>query len=451
MSFPRNRVGVWGRAVGALLIIGAGGCASGHVATPAEVIARTGIPPRPADAQGVALPPGITTDDGLTQEEAVAIALWNNADFQAQLANLGFARADLLDAGLLQNPVLSLLFPLGPKQLEATLRWPVEALWQRPKRVNAAQLAANSIAAGLEQTGLDLVADVKVAFIEAALAQERTVLADRSVTELDAIAMLMESRFQAGDIGRLEARTAAIDAARARQDAERARLDVALRANDLRARLGLALDDRTITLVMTPAPGDACPAGPALLNDALAARPDVRAAELAVEAAGARIGWEKSRIVTLTAVLDSNSRGIDGFETGPGLDFGLPIFNRNQGGVARAQAELQRAGSQYLAARQRVATEIRNATTQYERALAAAKEWRDTVLTPLEEQVQVADRAFAEGDVAYLFVIEMTRRLTDARLRTTEAKAEVGRALARVERAIGRRCGTAEAGGTRAF
>lgn len=443
---------MWARAIVAVLIAGAPGCAThAEVATPADVMTRTGVPARPADAQGVAIPPGVAVDDGLTQEEAVAIALWNNPDFQTQLASLGFARADLHDAGLLQNPVLSLLFPIGPKQLESTLRWPVEVLWQRPRRVRAASLSADSVAAGLEQTGLNLVADVKLAYVESALAQERTVLADRSVTELDAIAMLLESRFQAGDVSRLEARTAAIDAARARQEAERARLDVALRANDLRARLGLALDDRAITLVMTPAPDDACTVEPTLLNEALAARPDIRAAELAVEAAGARIGWEKSRIVTLTAVLDSNSRGIEGFETGPGLDFGLPILNRNQGGITRAQAELQRASSQYLAARQRVATELRDATTQYERAVVAAREWRNTVLTPLEEQVQVADRAFAEGDVAYLFVIEMTRRLTDARLRTREAEADVARALARVERAIGRRCGTAEAGGTRAF
>ena len=148
--------------------------------------------------------------------------------------------------------------------------------------------------------------------------------------------------------------------------------------------------------------------------------------------------------MTLTAVLDANGSGTEGFEAGPGLDIGLPIFNRNQGNITRAQAELQRASSLYLAARQRVATEVRTAAAQYERATAAAAEWRTTVLTPLEEQVPVADRAFNEGEVAYLFVIEMNRRVTDARLRTREAEADIVRAQARLERAIGRRCGTTE-------
>jgi cobalt-zinc-cadmium efflux system outer membrane protein len=383
----------------------------------------------------------VNLTDGLTQDEAVAIALWNNPDFQVQLANLGFARADLVEAGLLQNPVLSLLFPLGPKQLEATLRWPIELLWQRPRRVAGATLAAESIARGLEQDGLALVSDVKVAYTEYALSRDRIALAERALTELNTVAMLMDSRFREGDISQLEARTADIDAARARQDLERARLEATLRAHELRARMGLALESTDEPFVLSVRPLTACTITPTLLAEALASRPDIRAAELTIDAAGARLGWERSRVLAITAVLDANGRGTEGFEAGPGVDVGLPIFNRNQGGITRAQAEFQRATSSYAAARQRVATEVRAAAAQYRHASVAAAEWRTTVLDPLEEQVQVADRAFIEGEVAYLFVIEMNRRLTDARLRTREAEAGIARAQARLERAVGHRCG----------
>ena len=67
------------------------------------------------------LPEGVLISDGLTQDEAVTIALWNNAQFQADLASLGFARAELIEASLLPNPVFSILFPVGPKQLESLL------------------------------------------------------------------------------------------------------------------------------------------------------------------------------------------------------------------------------------------------------------------------------------------------------------------------------------------
>ena len=91
------------------------------------------------------LPPDSSIDDGLTAQEAVAIALWNSASFQATLADLGIARADLVEAGLLRNPVFSLLFPWGPKQLEWTLQFPFDALWQRPRRVAAARLNAQAV------------------------------------------------------------------------------------------------------------------------------------------------------------------------------------------------------------------------------------------------------------------------------------------------------------------
>ena len=60
-------------------------------------------------------------DDGLSQDEAIALALWNNAQYQADLAALGFAHADLLEANMLSNPVFSILFPVNPKFLETAL------------------------------------------------------------------------------------------------------------------------------------------------------------------------------------------------------------------------------------------------------------------------------------------------------------------------------------------
>ena len=51
------------------------------------------------------IPDGVSLEDGLTQDEAVTLALWNNAQFQADLATLGFARADLIRANMLPNPV----------------------------------------------------------------------------------------------------------------------------------------------------------------------------------------------------------------------------------------------------------------------------------------------------------------------------------------------------------
>ncbi len=390
------------------------------------------------------VPAGVNLSDGVTQDEAVALALWNSAEFQVTLSELGFARADLLEAGLLTNPILSLLFPLGPKQFEATLRWPIEVLWQRPRRVAAARFATDATAERLVQAGLDLALSVKVAYADLGLAIARAGIADESAGLVTRIGELTQSRLAAGDISALEGRAAIVDAARARQDALRARHDVVIARERLRALIGFALDGPTFDITPESSPTTDCGPAAARLREAIVSRPDVRAAEIGVEAAAARLGWEKSRILTLTAVLDANGWGRDAFEIGPGVDVSLPIFNTNQAGRARAETELTRAAAAYAAAQQRAAAELREAAAQFEQARESRVSWRDTIVSPLRLNVSAAEGSFKTGDTSYLFVLENSRRLIEAQVREREIDADLQRARARIERAMGRACGSAE-------
>ena len=183
------------------------------------------------------------------------------------------------------------------------------------------------------------------------------------------------------------------------------------------------------------------------MKGALAARPDLRAAELTVEAAAARLGWEKSRILTLTAVLDANGEGTEGFESGPGFDISLPIFNRNQGGRLRAQSELERASAAYVQLQQQVRFDVREASTLFDQARQSRLAWADRIVTPLRANLTDAEESYAAGESSYLFVLENSRRLIDARVREREIVADERRAQARIERAAGTGC-RAVSGGT---
>src|SRR5574341_437791 len=59
-----------------------------------------GLNPTPAPARPVTptLPPGISLAAPLSEDDAVAVALWNNAALQVEFSQLGVARADLLEA-----------------------------------------------------------------------------------------------------------------------------------------------------------------------------------------------------------------------------------------------------------------------------------------------------------------------------------------------------------------
>jgi len=383
------------------------------------------------------LPEKISLADGLAADEAVAIALWNNAQFQADLTELGFARADLIEAGLLRNPMLSLLFPVGPKQLEAVLNLPIDLLWQRPKRVAAAKLDAERVAENLVQHGLDLAREVMVAHADLALADERKNLAEENARVQQEIANIAAARLRAGDISELEESVSRLETLRAQEISVRRTQE----AENARARfttiLGFGVRDTTFTLA--PAPQTELPSRPfaELTNAAFASRPDLRAAELNIEAAGKRLGWERAKIFALTGVLDANGAGKEGFEMGPGAQIELPLFNWNNGKTARAQAQMEQAARQYLAAKHRIALEVKAAHTDHLAAQQALALCREQWVPAATEAANRALKTYAAGEVSYLFVLEINRQLLDARLREAEASADLQRALARLKHSVG--------------
>lgn len=324
----------WGRLAVLGLCCVIAGCATSGGPTPQDVVGRiqkeTGHAARDV-AANPSLPDGVSLQDGLTDQEAVALALWNNAGFQDSLADLGIARADLMQAGLLRNPVLSLLLPWGPKQLEATARWPIDALWQRPSRVAAARLNVEAVAERLVAHGLNLVADTRTAYVVLLRARSVAQLANENAQLARRIADLSRSRFNAGDISELEADTADTDAARAELEARLTAGDAVVAENALHQLIGLGEVVRPGSITLTEAPSAAMSCDDVALasleQEALAARPDVRAAELDIEAAARRLGWERSRILSLMAVLDFNAKGSEGAELGPGVETDFGVFD----------------------------------------------------------------------------------------------------------------------------
>ena len=423
------------------------GCATSGVTTPQSVSERikkeTGHPAREAAAHAE-LPAGVSIEDGLTETEAIAIALWNNTGFQESLADLGIARADLVQAGLLRNPVLSLLLPWGPKQLEATVRWPIDALWQRPDRVAAARLNTEAVGERLVARGLNLVADTRIAYVALLRARAASQFAAENSQLARRIADLSRSRFTAGDISELEADAADTDAARAELDARLAATDAALAENALHQLIGLAESVRAGSITLTDAPlrTVTCDdkAMMALEQEALAARPDVRAAELDIEAVGRRLGWEHSRILSLIAVIDYNAEGRQGAELGPGIDTDFGLFDRNQAGVMRASADLDRARARYQAVRQQIVRDVRDAYSNLATATASSSRWREDVRPRLERQAGQAQRAYELGELSYLGVIESQRRLNQGRISELDAAIAMRRAVIQLEHRIGRSC-----------
>jgi cobalt-zinc-cadmium efflux system outer membrane protein len=386
-----------------------------------------------------AIPPNVVLEDGVAEEEAVALALWNHGAFQAELANLGFSRADVVEAGLLRNPIFSLLLPLGPKQMEATLSWPIEALWQRPRRVAVAELEAERAAESLIQNGLNLIRDARLAHAQTIFAADRLNLTQEQLGLRRQILEITEARLRAGDIAELEVLPARNDVRLIEGEILRSQHEVAATSAQLALAVGAIVESQSLVATPSVLPSKNAPEFAALLESAFSSRPDMRAAELAIEAAGERARWQKSRVLALTSVLDANGQGREGFEIGPGVQAELFTADRNSGNRLRAEAEVEQASRRYVAVRQQIASEVADARIRYEEARTALIQWRDGILPPLEEAVRRTERAFAAGDVSRLLLLESTARFVEAGNRYLEIQWSLRRARAELERAVGGR------------
>jgi len=408
-----------------------------------QVRQRTGFDLAPSISEAPAtfsLPPGVTSTERLSARDAVAIALWNNADLQADLAALDVSRTELTEAALFKNPSFSTLFAVGPKPFEFLLAWPIEELWQRKQRVKAAQLNVDSVATGLVQNGLNLIRDVRLAYTDLWFAESRARILQDSSDLRGRIAAFAQKRRDAGDGTGLDVSLARADS---QSNAELARMSLAdvevIRAH-LRYLLGLRQQDRPLSIAVQPsAPPQPLPPISVLFETAASNRPDLRAAEISVQAAAEKAKWERSQVLAMLApTLSIKEVGTDGLRAGPGLNMEIPILSRNQGRISRADAEVVRSGKLYAALRARIEHEVVDAYVRAQQAQTALIQLQQQVRPAVEQSIQLSQRAYENGDIILLSVLEASRQRHDLDLREAEVSAALQRALAELERAVGK-------------
>jgi len=394
-------------------------------------------PEKPACS--VLIPEVVCCEDGISEDEVVILGLWNNPEYQELLADLHITRADLIQAYQLANPEISTMFPVGVKQWELTLMVPLDVLVLRPHRVAAAQIESRRVAQRLVQDGLNVVRDVRCAYVDLALAQQRLELVEEGLQLRNQLARMAEARLQAGAVAELDVSAMRLDALFGKEEAMRTAREVDLARERLRFLLGVESEDimiePTCLAEVPPVEIDV----DTLVDEAVSSRPDLRAVKLAFVAACERARLARFDYFNIWGALpDINSKGKKGFEAGPGLRLTIPIFNQNQGAIARAEAAVERLRRRYAKLRDSAALEVRQAHTRLMQAQEGLSVWREQVVPRADEAVAAARKGLEEDSVSLLSVLETTRQLLDAEHRELEAAADVHRAVAELERSVGR-------------
>ena len=406
---------------------------SACTAVPGLSPTAAGVDARRRAAGEFSFPDGIRAGQSCTVEQCVAIALWNSPDYQTALADLGLARADIVKAGQITNPSLAALFPSDAKAFETAVKLPLDALWLRPQRMRIASLDAEATAARLMQAGADLARDVRVAAAKVLQVRRQSRLAGENAALFEEMVRIAGTRQKAGENSDLEVTQARADAALAAQERERLKYEETMALEKLRSLMGMARQPSALALSDSGAAAAPSVSVSAAVQEAIRSRPDVRAAELAVIAAGQRAGLAQAEILSLTASAKYTNRA----GTQPGFDLQLPLFHQNQAARSQAAAQLDKALHQLSAARHRAAADAREATARLSQARAVASGW-DKVLPELERALETARRPVTEGDAPPTAPLDAARRLAEARAKAAESEFRLREAAAECRRAAGK-------------
>jgi len=385
------------------------------------------------------IPDGVVLEDGLGEGEAVATGLANNSLFQAALAQLGMLGGDAVQASLLANPQVLIYLPTAHKEGQYTIYGPIESYFLRPARVKVANREYRRVGEQLVQNGLNVARDIRFAYIDWVLARAQADLAHESMVIRQGIADITRKRFEDGEISELETIASKVDLLNAKALLNAQVENVYIAEARLRTVLGVPeLDLDLVSQGLSFAPvqwGDE----QSLIGTALACRPDYHAAAWTVSAAAERAKLSRWMFWRFDGVVDTRTGPYDlPSRVGGGMRFDLPIFNRNQGGRMRADAELAAALHARDAIKDSIYQEVRTAFHQLQQASRNLEILETEIIPNLSQAIAIAEKGFADGGTDYLMVYQTTTQYLDARSRALDQTAMANRAIAELERSISR-------------
>ena len=385
-------------------------------------------------------------DGGLSLDEALRLALTNNRKLQAEFMGVGVAKADLVQAGLLSNPSLSLLFLLpsgggGQANLQGSIAQSISDLWQLPGRKAVAGHALEESVLKLSRFAGELVLDTKDAYYESVAAKESLAVARDNLAIANESLASVRAQVEAGVANQVDLNLAQGQALAAELGVRRSERDVAGGKRRLATLLSLEGDIADVELTDSlPAAAQELPGIELLVERARETRLDLKAAASAVRAAEAETSLARRgafpELSVGPAVERPEDEGADPL-VGAGATLTLPVFDQNQARVAKARYGAMRERKVYEELAINVSQGVRSAADKAAASVRTAAFMETQLLPQAEQSVDLARRSYELGDTTLLSLLETQRAALQARQGYIEARLDAAKMLSDLERAAG--------------
>jgi cobalt-zinc-cadmium efflux system outer membrane protein len=386
-----------------------------------------------------------------TWDQIHDLFLRSNPTLRAQEQSIVSNRAAEITAGLHPNPTLQ----NDTTSSTVGIYQEFEIGGKRQARLRSARLATQISQTDSADTRRTLTLNLRQAFVAALQAKSDLQFAHENLASYQKVIDINKQMFQQGEISRADFLRIELQMMQFQTDLDDATVEMKTAIATLRGLVGPASlpDDFEVEGDLRAQPFDKDL--PELEKLALQNRPDLKSAETGRDKAAADLrlahanSWPDPTVGLSWLHTGNEIPGPDWFQPfypkgassnamGIGLaSIPLPIFNRNQGEIARAQSEQVRAGFLADAARTQVVQDVESAYAEFTSARERLRLYEDTYLGYAKESLDIEDFSFHKGGASILDFLDAERTYRATQLAYRQQLASYLDALAQLQTAAG--------------
>jgi cobalt-zinc-cadmium efflux system outer membrane protein len=379
----------------------------------------------------------------LTLPEAVDYARQHSPLLQAAREDVRAAEGSEMTAGLRPNPTFNLnseSYPLyepapGPffnrQELVLTVEQPIEIGGKRRWRQRVASAFRESVGAEADNAYRLVTLRVQQAYASVLLAQADLETAQQLLADYDKLLAVNKIRFEKGETSGSELRRAEVERLRFLDDVLLSETNLRNAKAALLAAIGYPTPQRVFETADSIEVRRVEQTLEQLTEDALRARADMMAQLLRVSQAENGRSLQKANALPTPSPFFGYKRDFGMNTLALGIRLPLPLFNRNQGEVARAEAEMRGEQFRLLMTEQRIRQEVTEAFNNFGTQERRLREIEGFYLQRARESRDIAAESYRLGGVDLLSLLDAQRSYRE--IVRTYNRVRYGAVIARFE------------------
>ena len=375
------------------------------------------------------------SSNGLSLDTAIEVVIRENLVLRSKYFEIPQAEADILTASLRANPLLyadaqlvpygqySKARPGGQTQYDVNISHPIDVSHKRTSRMLVARRAKNVLESLYHDAVRMTIDNLYIAYVDVLAARETVRYAEASVQGLSRILTITETLKKRGTNTSADVERIRVD----RLSAELGLADAEERLNSAKVTLATVLNlplEQPVSLELLGSIHDRAARPPPrdeLVRMALVNRPDINSYRLGIQRASADVKLAYANryadIYLLAQPYTFQSNAPQGLKSSTswalGMTVPLPVYNRNQGNIARAKLNVTQTQIELAARERQIVTEVALAEREYTVTRAAIERLEKELLPAAKQMLDDSEQLYIGGEQNLVVFLTVQRDYND--------------------------------------